>query len=218
MADKKKEKPHEEIIKKINSKYKAMQAYTWALKHEHETMLNTSRNHFIDKMGADKAYKHLKTNKGKKEFGDVGSKTLEEFALKKYGISKDKVHEFDLTRLVENTYEMNKDQLTEFIDKLGPEFDFADYKSNFLEEHINRVKSSILRNHVYDFDAEHIPAIIKSIESDEYFTDLKLLKNDKFKPSAVNAVVNYKEGKNKLGSDYYKKDPNFSLFLKDNYK
>lgn len=218
MADKKEKPAHEKTLEHISSKHKAMESYTWALKHEHETMLSKTRGHFIDKMGADKAYEHLKTNKGQLEFGDVGAKTIEDMALNRYGIKKDKVHEFDLTRLVENTYGVNKDILSNFVKQLGPEFDFADYKSNFLNKHLQQVKSSIMKNHIADYNADHIPAVLKHIGADKYFKDVNLLKNDEYKDSVAQAVATWDGGKTPIGESYIKQDPNLSVLLHDKYK
>ncbi|MFW6272742.1 MAG: hypothetical protein ACOC2U_03075 [bacterium] len=218
MADKKEKPAHEKTLEHISSKHKAMESYAWALKHEHESMLSKTRSHFIDKLGSDKAYEHLKTNKGQLEFGDVGAKTIEDMALKRYGIKKDKVHEFDLTRLVESTYGVNKDILSNFVKQIGPEFDFAHYKSNFLDDHLKQVKSSIMQNHVMDYTTDHIPAVLKHIGADKYFKDVNILKNDKYKGSVAQAVANWDGGKNPIGESYIKQDPNLAILLHDKYK
>ncbi len=218
MVDKKEKPAHEKTLEHVASKHKAMESYTWTLKHEHDTMLSKTRGHFIDKMGSDKAYEHLKTNKGQLEFGDVGAKTIEDMALKRYGIKKDKVHEFDLTRLVENTYGMNKKQLSEFVRQIGPDFDFSHYKANFLDDHLQQVQSSIMQNHIMDYNTDHIPAVLKHIGADKYFKDVNMLKDDKYKGSVAQAIINWDKGKNPIGEKYIKKDPNLSMLLQDKYK
>lgn len=218
MAEKVKQLAHEKTIENIMSKNKNISSYTWALKHDHDTMISGTRSHFIDKMGADKAYEYLKTSEGQNEYSVIGSERLQDLALKRYGTSKDKVHEFDLTRLVEGTYGMDKSNLFNFANKLGPEFDFSHYKTNFLDKHLQQVGSSLMQNHLLDFDIKEIPSIVNHIGANKYFSDVNLLKDDKFKGSIAQAVINWDNGKNPVGSSYIKQDPNLSMFLKDTYK
>lgn len=218
MSGKKEKAPHEKVIDHIYSKDKAKDAYLFATKFEHEDVLHTAKSSIVDKMGSKKAYSHLKTSKGQDEFGDVGAKRLEELALKKYGIDKSKVHEFDLSRLVENTYGVNKDILKEFIRNKGPEFDFADYREDFLDKHLKQIDSHITQNHVLNYDPEHTPAVLKHIGADKYIRDLDTLKDDRYKPLVASSVLNWNKGGKPLGKDYFKNNEAFSLFLKDQYK
>ena len=217
MAEKKKKPEHETIINTIDSENKKLTSYVWALKHEHDTMLSSTRDHFIKNMGADKAYEYLKTSEGQEEYSKIGDKKVQDLALNRYGIDKSKVNEFDLTRLVEGTYGMNKNTLFK-IASMGPDFDFADYKSNFLNDYLKQVNNSLMQNHLMNFDTNQIPSIAKHIGLDNYLSDVNSLKDDKFKSSIAQAVINWDKGKNPLGASYLKQDPNLSSFLKDKYK
>lgn len=217
MAEKKEKPAHEKIINKINSTQEKMAPYIWALKHEHDTMLSGTREQFINKMGADKAYAHLKTSEGKREFSEVSFKKLQDLTVQRYGFDKNKLHEFDFSRAVENTYGLNKNALLEIANR-GPEFDFADYKSGFLNKYLEQVQSSIMQNHMLNFDSKEIPNIAKNIGMYKYLDNVNVLGDDAYKGSIAQAVLNWDKGKNPIGTNYIKQDPNLSTFLKKEYK
>ncbi len=217
MADKKEKPTYEKIMNDINSTQEKMTPYIWALKHEHDTMLSSTRDQFISKMGADKAYEHLKTDKGKREFSDISFNMLQDLTVQRYGLDKSKIHEFDFSRAVESTYGLNKNATLEIANR-GPDFDFADYKSGFLNKHLEQVQSSITQNHLMNFDSKEIPNIAKKIGMGKYLDNVNILNDNAYKGSIAQAVINWDKGKNPIGVNYIKQDSALNTLLKKEYK
>lgn len=216
MAEKKEKPAHVDTLEKIAKKAEARDAYLWAHQHEHELIIGNPKKSLIDKLGAEGAYKHLKTSKGQKEYAGLAAKEAENFALKKIGIKRDKLNEYDLGLLVKGLYGVNEKTFEQLATLFGPDLDHTRYQQQFLNNHLEEIKQYVGEHHLSKFDSNQTPAILKHIGVDKYL-DVNLLKNDQYKSQVAQIIADTKGGKDPQGEEYYKRNLRLKPFLKKEY-
>lgn len=221
MAKQKEKLPHEKTIDNVIKQVDAKDAYVWAHKFEHEQIINDAKKKIIDRLGAEKAYKYLDSDIGKREYADLATKDVEARALKKLGLKKDNIKDIDLGLLVQGLYGINHATFLKLARKHGSKLDHALYAKDFLTEHLQQIDQYVTSNHIAKtIKTDEMPTILKHIGADRYLKDVTHFKDEQYKPLLIQMISGYKEaGNTPLGKDFYiYKDPNFNIHLKDQYK